>query len=81
MKVKYHLSIESNCPVDGQGDFYECCLTSDKPLAVEQILEVVKDYKNRCLFQEHLAEELSRKLLCKVKLVGYHSGVKVSVKA
>ncbi len=79
MKVKYELTVQSNCPVDYKGDIYNCCLTSDKPIPVETILEAIKKYNNEFLFQENIAEELSRDLCCVVELVGYHSGVKVTV--
>lgn len=79
MKVKYELVVESGCPVDGLGDVYQCTLISNKPIAVETILEVVTRYKDNLIFQEELAEQLARELFCNVELVGYHSGVKVTV--
>lgn len=81
MKVVYELSVECGCPVDDKGDVYQCFLTSTKPIPVEHILLVVEVYKNTKMFQEHLAESLSRDLFCEVKLIGYHSGIKVTVSA
>ena len=79
MKIEYTLKIEALCPIDHKGDVYDCTLYSDKPIPVEHILEFVQQYKTVELFQEDLANSLSRLLFCTVELVGYHSGIKTRV--
>jgi len=81
MKVVYELDVECSCPVDNKGDMYQCTLTSTKPIPVENILSVVAKHQQLKVFQEVLAESLSRELFCNVRLVGYHSGVRVTVDA
>lgn len=81
MKILYELTVECGCPVDGGGDIYQCSLTATKPIPVESILSVVSKCRDLQVFQEVLADRLSRELLCGVRLVGYHSGVKVTVDA
>lgn len=79
MRVKHKLQITSICPVDGKADVYECTVTTGRVLSVEEILAAVAAMKDRSAYQEEICQELHRRLACKVRLVGYHSGVRTEV--
>jgi NADPH-dependent 7-cyano-7-deazaguanine reductase QueF len=81
MKITYSFALKSNCPVDLLPDVYECQVVSDRPIAVEDILEVSEKYKEVFEFQEVLTEKLARQLAATVTTVGWHSGVKVVAEA
>jgi NADPH-dependent 7-cyano-7-deazaguanine reductase QueF len=81
MIVKYNLKIKCKCPVDGFPDVYTAEITSDRAVPVEEILQRVKVFEDRKMFQEQMTEELARMLSCRVCTVGWHSGVETEVVA
>lgn len=79
MLVKYTLTLKSLCPVDKLPDVYDVELTSDTPVFVERIKDVVDSFSSVSATQEEIAVSLARELCCKVLLTGYHSGIKTEV--
>lgn len=79
MKVIHKLQITAICPVDNLPDVYECTITARRIIKVEDILAAVEEVKAKPAFQEEICQELHRKLACKVRLIGYHSGVETKV--
>jgi hypothetical protein len=80
MQVKYEFEIHAKCPVDKKPDRYLAVAESNKILFCEDVVAEVEKLKNTETPQETLTENLSRALGCTVTTVGYHSGIKVSVR-
>lgn len=76
LKVVHELRAVAVCPVDQTLDIYDVTIETDRVIAVETILEVVRGCEDRELFQEDLTVHLSRELGCTVSTVGVHSGVR-----
>ena len=81
MKCLYEFEIKTKCPVDFKGDRYEVTLESSDIIEVEKIIEVVKKLKEKTQYQEKTTFELARELRCITTTVGYHSGIKTTVRA
>jgi hypothetical protein len=75
----YELEALCSCPVDGKSDYYAVTVTSAAAIPVETILAAVKGHGAQRQFQEAFSEALSRTLGAKVRTVGRHSGVKVTI--
>jgi heterodisulfide reductase subunit C len=80
MLVEHGLEISAICPVDKRADHYECRVRAARTIPVEEILAAAEELRGRELFQEDLTRELHRRLAAKVETVGYHSGVRTTVR-
>lgn len=76
--TKYRLTITATCPVDGTTDVYEVTLKTNDMLKVEAILDAVKHYTGKPIFQERLTFVLAMALQSEVTTKGTHSGVKTT---
>ena len=78
MRVRHELTVQAKCPVDNKRDVYTCYVYARGVVKVEDILAAVQELTkdDRPVFQEAFTQDLHRALACKVKTVGYHSGVK-----
>ena len=76
--ISYEFDIVARCPVDDTCDVYEARLDTHTMVDVESILEVIRTYVYRSIFQEHLTAELQARFGGVLTTVGYHSGVKVT---
>jgi len=81
MKITYTLTITAVCPVDNQADAYECVISSQRTIPVEEILAAAKDVAALVAFQEDVTVVFARSLRAAVKTTGWHSGVKTEVEA
>lgn len=79
MHCKYTLQCTALCPVDRTRDFYTITITSDEPVMVERIHEIVKVCTSNPITQEDLTKQLATYLGQRVDSIGYHSNVKVEV--
>jgi hypothetical protein len=75
---QYELKIKSGCPEDNGRDDYQLIIRSFRPVPVEIILDAVRKYESRLIFQENITAELARDLGAEVTTIGYHSGVKTT---
>lgn len=80
MVVEHLLEISALCPVDHKPDHYTCRVVSGRTIPVEEILAVAADFRSREMFQEDLTAEFHRRLAAPVETVGYHSGVRTTVR-
>lgn len=79
MSNLYEFEIRAVCPIHSELiDVYQVSISTDDILPVEQIVEFVKRYKGKQIFQEALTLEIATGLGVHVKTVGIHSGVKVT---
>jgi hypothetical protein len=74
----YEWEITCACPVDDDPDVYSMTVTSHRTIPVEEIIKAVGEVTKEKMFQEDLTQRLHRKINACVKLVGYHSGIKVT---
>jgi hypothetical protein len=77
MIVTHEIQVYGHCPVDGGGDSYAVTFTTMSLIKVEDIIAVVNAIKWP-VFQEEMTQQLAHKLGCRVRSVGYHSGVKTT---
>lgn len=79
MKVTHRLGLLACCPVNSGWDWYECEVTTDRLILVEDIKTLAASYSKTKIYQEDLCQELADKLQAEVTLRGEHSGVKTTV--
>lgn len=80
MTVTYEFELVAACPVDGKPDVYACTVRASRTIPVEDILRAAADLALKKLYQEDLTVSLQRTLAAEVTTVGWHSGVKTTVK-
>ncbi len=80
MKTIYETQIATICPSDKENDFYLVTVESRRTVMVEDILAAIKEWENKKAYQEDITAALSRSLGCIVTTVGWHSGVKTTVR-
>lgn len=74
----YSLNIHARCPADGTLDLYDLVVEGPEMLAVETLLEIVRELTDEPIYQEDLTERLAERLAgWKVTLRGDHSRVRV----
>lgn len=81
MICEHELDIKATCPVNGDTDFYSCTVRTDRVVKVEDILAAAAGFAGRTIFQEELTAEMAATLGVEVETVGYHSGVRTTVRA
>jgi hypothetical protein len=77
MDITYKFMAVAKCPRADMLDFYECQLTTDEMVECETIAKTVLELSGEILFQEELAERLSKVFLVSVEVKGVHSGITV----
>ena len=77
MIVTHEIRVCGLCPVNGERDFYDVTITTTKVIKVEAIIELVGAIVWP-IFQEDMTQMLADVLKCRVRSVGYHSGVKTT---
>ena len=75
MLVTHEIQVYGRCPVDGQSDTYDVTVTTRKIIKVEDIIEAINSIQWP-VFQEEMTQQLADRLGCRVRSVGYHSGIK-----
>lgn len=81
MICRYSMTVRCGCPVDDLPDVYEVEFENSVLIRVEDILAAVSGFSATKVFQEDLTADLARRLSCRVRTVGYHSGVRTEVEA
>lgn len=79
MNVTHRLGFLARCPVTSGWDWYECEVTTDRLIPVEDIKKLTDSYSKTEIYQENLCQELANKLGAQVTLRGEHSSVKTVV--
>jgi hypothetical protein len=77
MIVTHEIQVYGRCPVDGKSDSYDVTITTMKIIKVEYIIAVV-DAIEWPVFQEEMTQQLADRLGCRVRSIGYHSGIKTT---
>lgn len=80
MQCVYELEAVCTCPVDGKPDYYKLTIRTTRIVMVEDILKHVSEFADKKITQEVLTTNLHRALACDVTSVGWHSGVRVTVR-
>jgi GTP cyclohydrolase I len=81
VRTTHSLTVSALCPKDGLPDIYAVTVTTERVVAVEDILKVSHGFARRKIYQEDLTKEMARKLGVTVKSLGYHSGVRTECEA
>jgi NADPH-dependent 7-cyano-7-deazaguanine reductase QueF len=81
MRCTYETNMKCRCPVNDSIDHYAVSIEAWRMIQVEELLEVVGGFNDRCDFQEKITQELATTLRCNVTTIGFHSGVKTTVVA
>jgi len=77
MLITHEMQVYGECPIDGKPDIYDVTFITRRFIKVEDIAAAVKDIPSP-VFQEMMTQQLADKLGCKVRSVGYHSGIKTT---
>ena len=77
MIVTHEIQVYGRCPVDGKSDFYDVTITTMKVIKVEDIIVAVEAIEWPA-FQEEMTQQLADRLGCRVRSVGFHSGIKTT---
>lgn len=79
---EYSFNLVCLCPVNPKTiDNYAVKVTTNRMIQVEHLLEVANQFQDRVIFQEHLTQELAKRLKATVETIGRHSGVATRVVA
>lgn len=74
----YEVEVTCVCPVDDLPDVYQLTITSRRTIPVEDILAVVAGFREKRMYQEDLCQAIHRRVNASCRVIGYHSGVRVS---
>lgn len=75
----YELELRARCPIHAElTDIYSVRLESESLVKVEDILEFMRRFSERQVFQEDVTREIAVGLGVKAQLVGLHSGVRIT---
>jgi len=77
MIVTHEIQVYGRCPVDGKSDSYDVTITTMKVIKVEDIIVAVEAIEWP-VFQEEMTQQLADRLGCRVRSVGFHSGIKTT---
>jgi hypothetical protein len=77
MMVTHEVQVYGRCPVDDKSDSYDVTVTTMKIIKVEDIIAAI-DAIQWPVFQEEMTQQLADNLGCRVRSVGYHSGIKTT---
>jgi galactitol-specific phosphotransferase system IIB component len=77
MLVTHEVQVYGSCPVDGKTDTYDVTVTTRKVIKVEDILAAIHAI-NWPIFQEEMTQQLADSLGCRIRSIGYHSGIKTT---
>ncbi len=77
---EYTFELRARCPVKPEiVDVYTATLRTDKAMIlVEDILKAAKEVEGNAIYQEELTLVFATKFECECRLVGYHSGVRIT---
>jgi len=76
LQVTHEFEMTSTCPMNGREDRYSVILTTDKFVAVEDILQFAEEFRHVKVFQENITMELSKHFDAKVVTTGLHGNVR-----
>lgn len=74
---RYYFELSGLCPNGQLKDRYECVLSSDAIIPVEDIVAFAKGLRKRKIFQEEIADLLRNEFQSIVTVTGFHHGVKI----
>ncbi len=74
----YEFELTALCPNGALADRYDCTLQSEAIIMVERIGQLCAKLSREKSFQEDIADKLRNELQCRVVVVGWHFGVKVT---
>lgn len=77
MMITHEIKVYGYCPVDGKNDSYDVTISTMRLIKVEDILIAINGL-NWPIFQETMTQQLADVLGCRVKSIGYHSGIKTT---
>tara|TARA_R100000234_G_scaffold1165_2_gene1017 strand:- start:4643 stop:4888 length:246 start_codon:yes stop_codon:yes gene_type:complete len=74
----YRFTIIGKCPGDDADDIYKVKLKTHLFIECESINAFIANNKEKKIYQEKFTAEIKKQFpYCKVKIKGYHSGIKV----
>lgn len=74
----YELDFKSRCPNNDDVDDYTVQFIGLDFVEVEKIVSHLTKYKSQHKFQEVIADEIAKDYPCRIVIVGYHQGVKIT---
>ena len=75
---KYTARFKALCPNNKSIiDEYKCSIYTDKIIMVEDISMYLNPFINEAIYQEDLTERISKRFKAKVKITGWHLGIKI----
>lgn len=78
MHVSYRLKVSATCPADRSvRDDYEVVIEAAEMIKVEELIELMAEYRTVAMFQEEMTKDIAKQLAVasKVTTTGMHSGV------
>jgi len=77
LEHKYTIKFNAKCPADNSIDSYKLKIYSNKIILVEDIIAIINKLTTEPIYQEKLAEIIYNNIKEKLKLIGYHSNIKI----
>lgn len=74
---KYELEFNASCPNGELEDVYKIEIESSRIIECEKIIETLESIPSK-IYQESLATYLRNKLGCRVRIIGWHHGIKIT---